>query len=216
MKFAEKALAFVGCLAVWILLSCSSSIKKQTTQNEKVSTRPDLEQIAKIGKAATVQIGSLSVDGAPSLGSGFLIRHDLIVTNVHVVNQRSFDGAVSVAKLVDKPTWYTVEGVMASDPKRDLVILKVAKGGGEDGHVLSLGNSDGVEDGDRIIVIGNPGQDGKFLQGEVSVGSISRRTPNFLDFRARNIRKGYSGGPVLNVHGAVIGITFQSHRIGAG
>ena len=197
MRFAEKALAFVGCLVVWILLSCGSSIKKQTTQNEKVSTRPDLEQIAKVGKAATVQIGSLSVEGPPTLGSGFFIRPDLIVTNIHVINQRSFDGAVSVAKLVNKPTWYTITGVMASDPKRDLVILKVAKGSGEDPHILSLGDSDVVKAGDNIVAIGNPRQEGKFLQGDVSMGIISRCTPNFLDIRVRNLRLGYSGGPPL-------------------
>ena len=216
MKFAGKALAFVGCLTLGVFLSCASSVKRQAAQGEKASTRPDLDQIAKIGKAATVQIGSLSVEGSPTLGSGFFVRHDLIVTNVHNINQKSFDGAVSIAKLVDKPTWYTIEGVMASDPKRDLVILKVVKVAGEDAHVLSLGDSDAVKAGDRIIAIGNPGQDGKFLQGDVSVGSISRCTPNFLDFRARNSQKGYSGGPVLNVHEEVIGITFQGHRVGAG
>ena len=213
MKFAEKVLAFVGCLALGIFLSCASSIKQQS---EKISERPDLGQIAKIGKAATVQIGSLSVEGPPSSGSGFFIRQDLIVTNIHVINERSYAGAVSVAKLVNKPTWYMIEGVMASDPKRDLVILKVKKVRGEDASVLSLGDSGTVETGDRIIVVGNPKQEGKFLQGDVSVGSISRHTPNFLDFRARNIRIGYSGGPVLNVHGNVIGITFQYHRIGTG
>ena len=213
MKFAEKVLAFVGCLAVGAFLSCASSIKQQS---EKVSERLDLGQIARIGKAATLQIGSLSVEGAPSSGSGFFIRQDLIVTNVHVINERSYAGAVSVAKLVNKPTWYMIEGVMASDPKRDLVILKVVKTKGEDAQILSLGDSNTVEEGDRIIVIGNPKQDSKFFQGDVSVGSISRRTPNFLDFRARNIRQGYSGGPVLNVHGDVIGITFQKHRVSAG
>ena len=216
MKFAKEILAFIGCLALGVFLSCTSGIKQQTAESRRAATRPNLEQIAKNGKASTVQIGSLSVEGPPSLGSGFLIRHDLVVTNVHVVNQRSFDGAISVAKLVNKPTWYTIKGVVASDPKRDLVVLKVAKVGGEDGHVLSLAESDTVKKGDRIIVIGNPGQDGKFLQGDVSVGWISRRTPNFLDFRARNNRKGYSGGPVLNIHGDVIGITFQGHRVGAG
>ena len=216
MKFAEKVLAFVGCLALGVFLSCASSVKHQTTRSEKVSARPDLDQIAKIGKAATVQIGSLSVEGSPSSGSGFFIGQDLIATNVHVINQKSFDGAVSIAKLVNKPTWYTIEGVMASDPKRDLVILKVAKMMGEDADVLSLGDSGTVEKGDRIIVIGNPVQDGKFLQGDVSVGRISRTTSNFLDFRARNNREGYSGGPVLNVHGDVIGITFQGYRVGAG
>ena len=213
MKFAEKVLAFIGCLAVGILLSCASNIKQQS---EKISERPDLGQIAKIGKAATVQIGSLSVEESPTLGSGFFVRPDLIATNVHNINQKSFDGAVSIAKLVNKPTWYIIEGVMASDPKRDLVVLKVKKVKGEDAPVLSLGDSGTVEEGDRIIAIGNPGQDGEFLQGDVSVGRISRTTPKFLDIRVRNIRKGYSGGPVLNVHGDVIGITFQGHRVGAG
>ncbi|RKU33923.1 hypothetical protein C6499_00420 [Candidatus Poribacteria bacterium] len=213
MKVMKKVLAFVGCLALGVFLSCASNIKQQS---EKISERPDLGQIAKIGKAATVQIGSLSVEESPTLGSGFFVRPDLIATNVHNINQKSFDGAVSIAKLVNKPTWYIIEGVMASDPKRDLVILKVKKVKGEDAHVLSLGDSGTVEEGDRIIAIGNPGQDGEFLQGDVSVGRISRTTPNFLDIRVRNIRKGYSGGPVLNVHGEVIGITFQGHRVGAG
>ena len=216
MKIAEKVLVFVGCLALGAFLSCASSVKQQATRSEKVAVRPDLDQIAKIGKAATVQIGSLSVEGPPTLGSGFFVRHDLIVTNVHNINQKSFDGAFSVAKLVNKPTWYTIEGVMASDPKRDLVILKVKKVSGEDASILSLGDSDAVKAGDRIIAIGNPGQDGKVLHGDVSVGWISRITPNFLDVSARNNRKGYSGGPVLNVHEEVIGIMFQGHRVGAG
>ena len=190
MKIVEKVLVFVGCLALGGFLSCGFSIKKQ-------AMRPDLDKIAKIGKAATVQIGSLSVEESPTLGSGFFVGHDLIVTNVHNINQKSFDGAFSVAKLVNKSTWYTIEGVMASDPKRDLVILKVKKVSGEDASVLSLGDSGTVKAGDRIIVIGNPGQDDKVLQGDVSVGSISRGTPNFLDLRARNYRKGYSGGPRL-------------------
>ncbi|MDE0397635.1 MAG: tetratricopeptide repeat protein [Candidatus Poribacteria bacterium] len=216
MKITKKVLMFIGYLSVGILLSCGSSVKQQATRTEKVAVRPDLDQIAKIGKAATIQIGSLSVEGPPTLGSGFFVRHDLIVTNVHNINEKSFDGAVSIAKLVNKPTWYTIEGVMASDLKRDLVILKVKKVSGEDASILSLGDSNAVKAGDRIIAIGNPGQDGKVLQGDVSVGWISRITPNFLDVRARNNRKGYSGGPVLNVHEEVIGIMFQGHRVGAG
>lgn len=105
---------------------------------------------------------------------------------------------------------------MACDPIRDLVILKVVKLGGEDPHILSLGDSDTAKKGDSIIAIGNPGEGDKIVQGDVSTGVINRRTPNFLDIRARNNRKGYSGGPVLNVHGNVIGITFKGHRIGAG
>ena len=216
MKFTKKVLAFVGFLALGFFLSGASSIEQQTLQSEKTPAPPDLERIAEIGKSATVQIGSLSIEGPPALGSGFFIRHDLIVTNIHVINQRSFDGAVSVVKLVNKPTWYTIEGVMASASKRDLVILKVAKVGGEDPHILSIGDSDAVKTGDNIVAIGSPRQADKFVRGDVSKGTISRCPPNFFDIRVRNIRDGYSGGPILNVHGEVIGISFQSHRIGAG
>ena len=121
MKYAINVLVLVGYLAIGVFLSCTSGIKQKTAQSGNASAPTNLEQIAEI---ATVQIGSLSVEGPPTLGSGFFIRHDLIVTNIHVINQRSFDGAISVAKLVNKPTWYTIKGVMASDPKQDLVILK--------------------------------------------------------------------------------------------
>ena len=216
MKIAKKVIALIGCLALGIFLSCASRIEQQTAQIKKASDLPILEQIAEIGKAGTVQIGSLNVEGPPEFGSGFFIGHDLIATNIHVVNQKSFEGAVSMVRLVNKPTWFTIKGVMASDPIRDLVILKVVKLGGEDPHILPLGDSDTVKKGDSIVTIGNPREGDKIVQGDVSTGVISRRTPNFLDIRARNNRKGYSGGPVLNVHGKVVGIMYQGHRVGGG
>ena len=216
MKFAKQVIALISCFSLGIFLSCASNIEQQTAQSKKASTLPNLDKVAEIAKAGTVQIGSLNVEGPPSFGSGFFIRHNLIVTNIHVVNDRSFDGAVSVVRLVNKSTWFTIKGVMASDPIRDLVILKVTKLGGEDPHILSIGDSDTVKRGDSIVAIGNPGEGDKIVQGDVSKGMVGRRTPNFLEIRARNNRKGYSGGPVLNVHGDVIGITFAGHRIGAG
>ncbi|MDE0315728.1 MAG: tetratricopeptide repeat protein [Candidatus Poribacteria bacterium] len=218
MKFAKQVITLIGCCVLGIFLSCASSIEQQTTQIKKASTLPILEQIAKIRKAGTVQIGSLNVEDPSELelGSGFFIGPDLIATNIHVVNQKSFAGAVSLVRLVNKPTWFTIKGVMASDPIRDLVILKVVKLGGEDPHILPIGDSDTVQRGDSIVTIGNPGVGDKIVRGDVSTGVISRRTPNFLDIRARNNQKGYSGGPVLNVHGDVIGIMWGGHRIGAG
>ena len=103
MKSTKIVIALIGCLALGIFLSCASSVEQQTVQSENVSMQPNLEQIAEIGKAATVHIGSLSVESPPALGSGFFIGHDLIVTNIHVVSQRSFDGAVSMVRLVNKP-----------------------------------------------------------------------------------------------------------------
>ena len=216
MKTTKKVIALIGCLALGVFLSCASSIEQQTAQIKKASMLPNFEQIAEIGKAATVQIGSLSIEGPPASGSGFFIRHDLIVTNIHVVTQRSFDGAVSLAKLVNKPSWFTIKEVVASDPIRDLVILKVAKMGGEDPHILLIADSDNIKMGDSIISIGNPRQGTKYEHGDVSKGTIKRITPQLFRVKAGNIRSGYSGGPIINVHGEVIGIMSKSDLIGSG
>lgn len=216
MKIAKKVLALIGCLVLGVFLSCASSVKQQITQSEKNTVPQNLEQITETAKAGTVQIGSLSVEGPPGLGSGFFIRHDMIVTNIHVVNQRSFDGAVSLAKLVNKPSWFTIKEVVASDPIRDLVILKVAKMGGEDPHILSIADSDNIKMGDSIISIGNPRQGTKYEHGIISKGTIKRNTPHFFRVKAGNIRGGYSGGPILNVYGEVIGIMSRGDVIGSG
>jgi len=114
MKYKKQILALLGVFVLGILLSCSSNIKQQITKSNKNYIPPNLEQVIEFGKAATVQIGSLSVEGPPGTGTGFFIRSDLLVTNIHVVNKRTYDGALSVAKLVDTRTWYTITGVMAS------------------------------------------------------------------------------------------------------
>ncbi|MDE0313957.1 MAG: tetratricopeptide repeat-containing serine protease family protein [Candidatus Poribacteria bacterium] len=217
MKLAKQILTLAGYLVLGVFLSCASNVKQQTTQNNKVSISPNLEQIVEIGKAATVQIGSLSIEGPPATGSGFFIRHDLIVTNIHVVNQRSFDGVTSLAKLVNKSTWFTITGVMASDPIRDLVILKVAKMVGDDEpHILSFGDSDSVKTGENIISIGNPRQGTKYVHGDVSKGTIKRLTPHFFHVKAGNLRGGYSGAAILNVQGEVIGIMSRGDATGSG
>lgn len=217
MKLVKQMLALVGSLIFGIFLSCASNVEQHITQSEKNFVPPNLEQIVEIGKAATVQIGSMSVEGPPATGTGFFIRQDMIVTNIHVVNQRSFDGATSLAKLVNKPTWFTITGVMASDPIRDLVILKVAKMiGDEEPHILSLGDSDTVKTGDNIISIGNPRRGAKYEHGDVSKGTIKRLTPHFFRVKAGNLRGGYSGAAILNVHGEVVGIMSRGDVTGSG
>ncbi len=76
MKFAKQVIALVGCLALGIFLSCTSSIEQQTSQIKKASTLPNLDKIAEIALAGTVQIGSLNVEGPRNSGVGFLL--DLI------------------------------------------------------------------------------------------------------------------------------------------
>ena len=217
MKSIKHIFALLGVFVLGILLSCSANIKQQITQNNEVILPPNLEKVVESGKAATVQIGSLSVEGPAGTGTGFFIRSDLLVTNIHVINRRSFKGALSVARLVDTRTWYTITGVMDSDPVRDLVILKVQKKTGEaEPNILTIGDSDTVKTDDHIITIGNARKGSKYEHGEVSKGTIRRITPHFFHVKAGTLRGGYSGAAILNVQGEVIGIISKGEATGSG
>ena len=131
-------------------------------------------------------------------GSGFFVDKDKIVTNIHVVAR---PGPI-FAKLNDKKTIWTVEGVTAYDIEYDIVVLKLA---GE-GTPLPLGNSDTVQRGEPVVAVGYP--DRKYKVSSGNVHGI-RNSDKLLGTTAESA-KGSSGGPVLNGKGEVVGITTRS------
>lgn len=119
-------------------------------------------------------------------GSGFFVEKDLIATSIHVVA-----GATSVsAKVLDTNIAYAVEGVAAFDAKNDLVILKIAG----KGTPLSIGNSDLLQSGDIVQVVGYPSEGYKVTEGPIH--SI-RGSDKWIRIKFKTDR-GNSGGPVLN------------------
>lgn len=165
------------------------------------------QEIAKKAFGSTVLLVMEDANGQPlSLGSGFLVRDGAIATNLHVV-----EGAVrGYAKLVGQKTKYDIEGIMAVDPARDLVVLKISAVGLP---VLPLGNSDDVQVGDIVYAVGNPlGLEGTFSQGIVS-GIRKVGTDKLIQITAP-ISPGSSGGPVLNSKGEVIGVSVATFRGG--
>ncbi len=99
---------------------------------------------------------------------------------------------------------FSVEGVLADDPKNDLVLLKLT---GKDLPFLPLGNSDKTEVGTRIAVIGSPlGLEGTLSEGIVSAVRNLFGDQGWLQITAA-ISPGSSGSPVLNDKAQVIGIT---------
>ena len=132
-------------------------------------------------------------------GSGFFVEKDLIITNIHVVA-----GATSIsAKVLGANIAYAVEGVAAFDVKNDLVILKVA---GE-GTSFSLADSDLVQSGDAIQVMGYP--NGVYKVTEGSIHSI-RGSDKWIRMKFKT-DCGNSGGPVLNGNNEVIGVAVGSN-----
>ncbi len=133
-------------------------------------------------------------------GSGFFADKDKVVTNLHVV---AMPGTVFV-KLTDRETIYPIEGVTAFDAENDLVILKII---GE-GTPLSLGDSDAVQSGERVISVGYPNRRYKVMEG--TIDGI-RNTDKWLRMKI-DITGGSSGSPALNSKGQVIGINAARYK----
>jgi serine protease Do len=133
------------------------------------------------------------------LGSGFVVGDGLVVTNLHVLG-RAREATVVLAdgRELAHPE------VMAADESHDLVLLRVpAKGV----RPLVLGDASQVKAGDRVVAIGHP----LGLSNTVSDGLVSavRQVSAHLTVLQLSapIAPGSSGGPLIDRHGKVIGVS---------
>ena len=166
-------------------------------------------QEIEIAKGSTVYLIFKDSKGNSWSGSGFVVHDDQIATNYHVVDNMS----IGVAKLVGKEETYRVETILAVDKKCDLAIVKAT---GIDAPALPLGDSDAVQEIDKVYVVGNPqGFEGTFSAGIISAirppGYLRSESGGYIPCKMLQIdasmSKGSSGGPVLNDEGEVIGIS---------
>ena len=137
------------------------------------------------------------------LGSGVIVEASkgLILTNHHVVA-----GADEVEVVLADGRKLGTEWVR-SDPKTDLAVLKVKP---DKLTSAPLGDSDAMDVGDVVLAIGSP----EGLPQTVTMGIISAKGRNTSDPNAYQsflqtdaaINHGNSGGPLVNLHGEVIGI----------
>lgn len=143
-----------------------------------------------------------------TLGSGLIISEDgYILTNDHVV-----DKYVSVLVTLESKLEYPAE-VVGTDKLTDLALLKIEVPEGEDLKVARLGNSDSVKVGEWVISVGNPyGFDRTvsfgIISGKGRVLNLPDNAPLLNDFIQTDaaIDPGSSGGPLVDLHGQVIGI----------
>ncbi|MFC1836099.1 S1C family serine protease [Thermodesulfobacteriota bacterium] len=137
-------------------------------------------------------------------GTGFVIDSDgHILTNNHVVG-RSVD--VEVTFLGGKKVKAHVVG---QDPESDLCVIRVEPF--PEMKVAELGNSDGLNVGQRVIAIGNPfGFQHTVTTGFVSAlhrdVTIGQRAVMGMIQTDAAINPGNSGGPLMNSRGEVIGV----------
>src|SRR5438034_2539483 len=140
------------------------------------------------------------------LGSGVLISLDgKVLTAAHVVQTAD---AIEVEFLTGEKL---KARVVSSEPSADVALLQLEKPP-KSPFVARLGDSDAVEVGESVFVVGAP----LGVSHTLTVGYISaRRKPNatfsgmsraeFFQTDAA-INQGNSGGPMFNMQGEVIGI----------
>lgn len=136
-----------------------------------------------------------------SLGSGVIVsKEGHILTNNHVIADvdeikvQLNDGRVVPAKII------------GTDDRTDIAVLKIDA---PELKPLPLGDSDKVKVGQLVLAIGNPFG----LDESVTMGIISAKNRRSADDSSREFfqtdaafNPGNSGGPLVDVHGEIIGI----------
>jgi hypothetical protein len=139
-------------------------------------------------------------------GTGFLVDAlGVVVTNDHVASS----GDLISITLGNGDIYNTINKV-ASDPVHDISVLRIP---GFNLPKLSLGDSEGVQIGQRVFVIGNPlGLQNTFTDGVISA---VRQFDGVRLFQiSAPISPGSSGSPVVNTNGDVIAVAVAKWRGG--
>jgi len=143
------------------------------------------------------------------LGSGVIVKRAgnkvYVLTNNHVVGE-----ADEISVRLHDERQYTAS-LVGKDPKKDLALVVFETA--EEVPVAQFGDSDVVQVGDIVLAVGNPmGFNSSVTSGIVS--AVGRKpmpgsgVALFTDYIQTDaaINQGNSGGPLVDIHGKVIGI----------
>ena len=171
------------------------------------------QAVQKVGPAVVTVVGTIpgqnsffGSSGAETVsGSGlFISDQGYILTNNHVIENTQDINIILADGTQQKAT------LVGADPYSDIAVLKVD---GKVPAVATLGNSDLLKPGETAIAIGSPLGDFKntVTVGVVSATGRSIDTGNGYSIEGliqtdAAINQGNSGGPLVDLAGAVIGI----------
>ena len=167
------------------------------------------DAVVKIHAQRQVQIGNLSLIPSYRIGTGFFIDRD-----GHILT------AATVVEDADT-CWIDWHGqrvnarILGRDPQTNLALLKIDPESGTSTPFLPQGNSDDLRVGSMVIAIGFPyDQPSAPAVGFIGGLDIQRGGHLFAPSHIRaecRLRPGQGGGPLLNVHGEVVGIAVAAH-----
>ncbi len=166
-----------------------SVVSINTAGHESKRVRDRFGRISTLKEATTGQ------------GSGVIVsREGHVLTNYHVVaRMEKIDVRLASGRTVQA-------SIIGTDSALDIAVLKLQDAGPFE--AISFGDSDAVREGNIVLAFGNPFGIGKSItQGVISARerSISDLQGGLLQSSAA-INPGYSGGPLVNIYGEIIGI----------
>lgn len=185
---------FAHCwLLAGLWLTCLAIVRGEEPRKFTV------EELSKSCRPSIVVISISGRDGGQQgLGTGFIVdKEGLIATNLHVIGEAR---PIKIQTADGKQLQVTA--IHATDRARDLAILRVAE---KNLPALPLGDADKLEQGQAIVVLGNPhGLKHSVVAGVVS-GTREAEDRKLIQL-AVPVEPGNSGGPVVDLTGRVQGI----------
>lgn len=206
----ESARSYVAHIrSEWIELGATSP-ESETAKNRQEETAKDVPEVGeKIIKRteSTVRISGMAYEcGQNQTGTGFAISGDRILTNAHVVAG------------VETPQVETADGqvhdgtVVFFDPEKDAAVLAL---NGTKLPTIDSGSRLDVDDSAYSLGFPSGGPfkvvPGKVIaRGPATVNDIYGKNPQMRDIYqlSSDIKKGNSGGPVVDEDGLLVGMVF--------
>lgn len=157
---------------------------------------------------------------SPATGSGFVVAASgEILTNHHVIA----DADAIFVRFTGEHKEYRAE-LVGSDRNTDLALLRIDTAGRRLPY-LKFGDSEALPVGAWVVAVGNPFGN---LESTLTVGVVSAKgrgdlriqglTPRYQDFiqTDASINHGNSGGPLVDIHGQVVGVNTAISEKGQG
>ena len=199
----------IGLVVIFLLLivfhqDALPEEKKENSPFSQVYNKNNPQNILQEFIPTVVYITTKTVDERNGDGSGFIVDNSgIIITCFHVV-----ETAKEINVILKDGRKYPVVSIINYDPDADICFLKI---GAINIPRVSLGDSDNIKAGQEIYCIGVPTGKGYALSKGVILGQKDFNNFRWVIFTA-SIVPGFSGGPLFNFQGQVIGLVSRGEE----